>query len=144
MEKITIKGRGVMPGKAEGIAMVCPDSIEGYGGFDPKTGVIVEHNHVHKGNSLKDTIFVLPGSRGSNGWSCFFGAARAAGAGPRALIFNRIDSSSGVAIAISKVPTVVDFTEDQNPCEIIKDGDHVVVDGDTGTIEISRKASTLR
>jgi hypothetical protein len=139
MEKIIIKGRGVMPGKAEGIAMVCPDSIEGYGGFNPKTGEIVEHNHIHKGESLSGTIFVLPGSRGSNGWSCFFGAARAAGAGPKALIFNRIDSSSGVAIAISKVPAVVDFPEDQNPCEFIRDGDHVIVDGDSGTIEITRK-----
>jgi hypothetical protein len=36
-----------------------------------------------------------------------------------------------------KVPTVTDF--DRDPTEIIETGDHVLVDGDRGTVEITKK-----
>ncbi|WP_432666350.1 DUF126 domain-containing protein [Wukongibacter baidiensis] len=139
MGKIILKGRGVVPGKVEGKALVCPEGLEGYGGFDPRTGVIKEYSNVNKGKSIKDTILVLPGSRGSNGWSCYFGASRAAGSNPKGWLFNRIDSSSGVAAAIVKVPTIVDFPKGQNPCDFIENDDYVIMDGDTGIVEIIKK-----
>jgi predicted aconitase with swiveling domain len=131
-----LKGRGAIGGIAEGVALVCPEGISGWGGIDPATGEIVEFGHRHRGRSIKDTILVMPGSKGSNGWSCYFGAARVAGTHPRGWIFTNIDSSSGVAVAVMQIPTVVDFPLDQDPCAFIRDGDFVRLNGNTGEVEI--------
>ncbi len=139
MEKITIKGRGAIKGIVEGEALVCPKSIAGWGGIDPATGIIKEPMNVNKGKTIKDKILVMSGSKGSNGWSCYFGAARAAGATPKGWLFTSIDSSSGVASAIMQIPTIVDFPEDQDPCDLISNGDWIKMDGNTGIVEITKK-----
>lgn len=139
MEKITIKGRGAIKGIVEGEALVCPKSIAGWGGIDPATGIIKEPMNVNKGKTIKDKILVMSGSKGSNGWSCYFGAARAAGAAPKGWLFTSIDSSSGVASAVMQIPTIVDFPEDQDPCDLISNGDWIKMDGNTGIVEITKK-----
>ena len=139
MEKIVLKGRGVVPGIAEGEALVCPRSITGWNGVDPATGIIKDAASEHRGKSIKGTIMVLPGSRGSNGWSCYLTATRASGSAPAGWLFTRIDSSGAVASSLLRIPTVVDFPGDQDPCEMIETGDHVRVDGTTGVVEITKK-----
>jgi hypothetical protein len=37
-----------------------------------------------------------------------------------------------------KIPTIVDFDESQNPCKLIKNGDWVRMNGETGHVEIHR------
>jgi predicted aconitase with swiveling domain len=142
MDKITIKGRGVVAGIVEGEALVCPKSITGWGGIDPETGIIKEYENVNRGKSINGKILVMPGSKGSNGWSCYFGAARVAGAAPLAWIFTRIDSSAGVATAVLQIPTVVDFGEDQDPCRLIETGDRVRMNGQNGVVEIFKPRGT--
>jgi len=139
MEKIIIQGRGVIPGIAEGEALVCPLSITGWGGIDPATGIIKEYGNPNRGQSIKNKILVLPGSKGSNGWSCYFGATRVSGAAPRGWIFTRIDSSAGVASAVLKIPTVVDIEGGQDPCQMIATGDRVKIDGQTGKITVFKQ-----
>ena len=140
MEEKILKGRGVIPGIVEGKAIVCPGSITGWGGIDPETGVIKDYENSNKGMTIKDSILIMPGSKGSNGWSCYFGAARAAGCAPEGWAFTRIDSSAGVASAVMQIPTVVDFPLDADPCKAIKTGDYVRLDGEKGTLEILERA----
>ena len=139
MEKLILRGRGAVAGIVEGEALVCPQSITGWAGIDPATGIIKEHGHINKGRSIKQKILVMPGSKGSNGWSCYFGAARVAGAAPKGWLFTRIDSSAGVACAVMNIPTIVDFDDAQDPCKVIKNGDWVRMNGETGEVEINRK-----
>lgn len=136
METFLIKGRGVIPGMVEGEALVCPESITGWGGIDPETGVILDHANKNRGRSINGKILVIPGSKGSNGWSCYFGAARAAGAAPKGWIITRIDSSAGVASAVMRIPTIVDFPLREDPCRLIVSGDWVKMDGSSGLIEV--------
>jgi predicted aconitase with swiveling domain len=136
LAKITLKGRGVIPGIVEGEALVCPKSITGWGGIDSRTGIIKEYGNVNRGKSIKGKILVMPGSKGSNGWSCYFAAARVHGAAPRGWIFTRIDSSAAVATAVLQIPTIVDFPEDQDPCRLISSGDRLRLNGDTGEVDI--------
>ena len=136
MEKIVIQGRGAIAGVVEGEALVCPRSITGWGGIDPATGIIKEHGNINQGLSIKDKILVLPGSKGSNGWSCYFGATRVSGATPKGWIFTRIDSSAAVASAVLNIPTVVDIEDNQDPCQLIATGDRVRIDGTSGEIVI--------
>ena len=138
MDLLTIKGRGVIAGIVEGEALVCPDSITGWAGIDPETGIIMERGNVNQGRSIKEKILVMPGSKGSNGWSCYFGAARVAGTAPKGWLFSKIDSSSGVASAVMQIPTIVDFKDTQDPCKLIKNGDWVRINGETGEINIRR------
>lgn len=140
MEKIVFWGRGVIPGVVEGEALVCPNSITGWGGIDPKTGIITDYDNPNKGKSIKNTILVMPGSKGSNGWSCYFGAARAADCAPKGWLFTEVDTSAGVASAVMQIPTIVDFKEGENPCNLIRSGDLVRMDGATGRVEIVKKS----
>lgn len=143
MEKIIIQGRGVIPGVVEGKALVCPKSITGWGGISPKTGVIMEFGNINRGKSIKDKILVLPGSKGSNGWSCYFGATRVANTSPKGWLFTKIDSSAGVASAVMNIPTIVDFDPDHDPCALIENGDWLKINGDTGQVEILKDNSHI-
>jgi predicted aconitase with swiveling domain len=82
-----IKGRGAIRGVAEGIALVSRETIQGWNGID-KTGTVIEKGHPFEGWSIKDAVLVLPGAKGSNGWSIHFHSARVAGVGPAALGFS--------------------------------------------------------
>ena len=136
MATITLTGRGVIAGIVEGEALVCPQSITGWAGIDPRTGIIKEYENVNRGKSIKGKILVMPGSKGSNGWSCYFGAARVSGAAPLGWIFSRIDSSAAVAAAVLRIPRVVDFPKGKDPCVLIASGDRVRLNGQAGEVVI--------
>ncbi len=82
----------------------------------------------------------MPGSKGSNGWSCYFGAARAACCAPKGWMFSAIDSSAAVASAVMQIPTIVDFAKGEDPCSRIENGDYVRMDGTTGVVEVTKKS----
>ena len=130
----TIQGRGALGGIAEGPALISRRTITGWGGVDIFTGKVVEPGHPLEGMSIKDSVLILDGSKGSNGWSVFFHAAQVAGFGPAALVFPRLDSRTAVTAAVLNLPLVTDLTE--NVFDIIRVGDWVRVDGNRGVIEI--------
>lgn len=133
---IIIKGRGAVPGIAEGVALVCPDSIAGNSGALGDTdGIIYERGNVNYGVSIKDRILVVPCSKGSNGFSSRFKGALISGAGPAGWVARRIDARLGVALASMNLPAVVDF-ESVDPLDVIKTGDLIKIDGSNGEVMI--------
>ena len=130
-----LKGRAAFGGKAEGYALVCPDSITGWGGINDE-GVITEPHHIHLGESIKDRVVLLPGGKGSCGWSCHYTALKVLGNAPAAWVFTHTDSRTGVAVVTMEIPAVCDF--DKDPFEVIRDGDWLKVDGDKGIVEVWR------
>lgn len=132
--KKIITGRGALGGIAEGPAMISRQTITGWGGVDIFTGKVVEPGHPLEGMSIKDSVLILDGSKGSNGWSVFFHAAKEAGCGPAALVFPRLDSRTAVTAAVLNVPLVTDIAEDL--FALIRVGDRLRIDGDRGIIEI--------
>jgi hypothetical protein len=139
MDKIVIKGRPGIKGIAEGEALVCEDSIQGWAGVDDSTGVIIERGHKEEGTTVDGKILVLPCSKGSNGWSCHFNSAQVNGHKPAGWIFSKLDSRAGVAAVVLDIPTVSDFDEDVDLFSIIESGDWIKVDGNTGDVEITKK-----
>ena len=133
-----IKGRGAIKGIAEGEAIVCPDSIQGWAGIDDITGIIIEKGHIAQGESIDDKILVIPSSKGSNCWSGHFNSAMINGKKPAGWVVSKIDSRVGVAAVVIGSPMVADF-EDIDPCQSIKTGDWVKVNGNTGEVEIIKK-----
>ena len=135
--KTVIKGRSIIGGIAEGEALVCPDSIQGWAGMNGKEGTILEKGHVHEGVCIKDKVLIMPCSKGSCGWSGQFHSSMENGYSPSAWVFTKVDSRVGVGAVVLDIPTVGDF-EGVDPCEVIKDGDWVKVDGDKGEVTIIR------
>lgn len=140
MEKtIVLKGRPAYPGVAEGCAMCCPNSIQGWAGVEASTGKIIEKGHVHEGESFDGKILVVPTSKGSCGWSGLFqGPMDLSGIRPAGWVVKYADSKVGVAAVLVGSPMVADFEEDI--FQFIQDGDHVVVNGTEGTVTITKKS----
>jgi predicted aconitase with swiveling domain len=132
-----LRGRSVVEGFAEGEAIVTRHAISGFGGIDSKTGEIVEVRHELRGQSFKGKVLVFPGAKGSSGWASHFQSTRLAGAGPIAMIFNKMSTKMALGAVVTRVPAVTDL--DQDPIEVIKSGDWVKVDGTNGVVEITHK-----
>lgn len=139
MNKVVIYGRGAFPGKTSGEAIVCPESIQGWSGVSDTTGEIIEAGHSQKGKNVSGKILVLPCSKGSTGWSGHFHSASVAGFTPAGWLFSKIDSRSGVASAVLSIPTIADFPKDVDLFSLIKTGDFVEMDGNTGKVIITSK-----
>jgi predicted aconitase with swiveling domain len=135
---ITLRGRKVVGGVAEGEALVTRDTISGWGGVNPMAGVIVETRHELRGQSFKDKILVFPGAKGSSGWSAVFHMSRLAGTAPKALVFNEMTTKVALGAVVMRCPSVTEL--DQDPLDVIETGDWVRVDGDAGTVEVRKRA----
>jgi hypothetical protein len=138
---VTLHGRKVVGGRAEGEALVTRETISGWGGVNPMQGTIIETRHELRGQSFKDKVLVFPGAKGSSGWSVTFHLARLAGTAPKAMIFNEMTNKVALGAVVMRVPSVTDL--DTDPLDVIETGDWVVVDGDSGTIEITKNNQIL-
>ena len=66
-KKIVLRGRKIVGGFAEGEGIVTKDTISGFDGIKPITGVIVEGRHELRGQSFKGKVLVFTGAKGSTG-----------------------------------------------------------------------------
>jgi len=131
---IVLRGRGIVPGVAEGEALVTRETISGWGGVAPMTGTIIESRHELKGQSFAGKILVFPGAKGSSGWSSMFHTTRLAGTAPLGLVFNVMTTKVALGAVVMRVPSVTEL--DRDPLDLIETGDRVRVDGDAGTVTI--------
>lgn len=137
-EIITIRGRKVVGGVAEGEALVTHERISGWGGVDPRQGTIVETRHELRGQSFAGKVLVFPGAKGSSGWSAMFHVARVMGTAPAAWLFNEMSTKVALGTVVSHAPAMTDFERD--PLELIRSGDWVRVDADAGVVTVTRRA----
>jgi predicted aconitase with swiveling domain len=141
MSEIVLTGRGLVGGVAEAEALVTRHAISGWGGVEPRTGRIIESRHELVGRSFAGKVLVFPGAKGSSGWSGMFHMARLVGSAPAAMVFTVMNTKIALGVVVSHVPAVTDL--DGDPFEVIRTGDRVRVDGDRGTIIVTR-ADTYR
>ena len=133
---LVLHGRCVVPGIAEGEALVTRDAISGWGGIDSRTGTIVETRHQLRGQSFAGKVLVFPGAKGSSGWSNAFHLTRSLGVAPAAMLFNEMSTKVALGAVVTRAPGVTDF--DQDPLQAIRTGDWVRVDGERGVVEVFR------
>lgn len=131
---ITIKGRGIVPGHAEGEALVSPETISGWGGIDPATGTIIERRHPLFGVCFTGKVLVFPGAKGSSGWSGFFQSTRLYGTAPLAMVIGTLSTKSALGAVVTRVPTLSEL--DADPLDAVRTGDWVVVDADQGLLTV--------
>ena len=58
MNKIVLRGRRVVGGRAAGVALVTRDGVPGWGGVNPLEGIITETRHDLQGQSFKDKVLM--------------------------------------------------------------------------------------
>jgi len=132
MKIITLHGRVVRAGQAEGEALVSPDPIGFLGGVDPETGVILDQNHPLRGQSIADKILVFPHGKGSTVGSYTILRLARNGVAPRAMINANSEAITAVGAIIADIPMVdlIDISQ-------IHTGDRVRVENER--VEIVRR-----
>ena len=140
LQKITLRGRCVVPGISEGEALVTRQQISGWGGIDSRTGTIVETRHELRGVSFAGKVLVFSGAKGSSGWSNAFHLTRTFGVSPAAMLFNEMTTKVALGAVVTRAPCITDF--DQDPLNLIETGDWVKVDADRGIVEIIKRSKS--
>jgi predicted aconitase with swiveling domain len=137
MNKIVFHGKKVVGGYAEGEALVTRNTITGWGGIDPAQGTIIERRHELRGQSFKDKVLVIPGTKGSSGTSMVFHTTRLVGTAPKAILFNDMTTKAALSAVLLHVPALTGF--DRDPLDVINTGDWLKVDAAKGTVEVVKK-----
>lgn len=136
IQKIVLKGRGVVGGIVEGEALVCSTYVHTWG-FDPQTGLISEIGHPQYGFNMKGKVLVFPSPAGSSDWGASLCAIFRKGNGPIALINRRATTLVLNGAIATSIPMVVEFNKD--PCKVIETGNWVKVNADSGIVEVYKR-----
>jgi len=121
----TLLGRMVVPGRAEGIALVSDRPIGFLGGVDPDTGRVIEPGHPLEGRSMAGKMLVFPCGKGSTVGSYVIYRLARAGLAPRAIINAESEPIVAVGALIAGIPMV-----DRVDISRLREGVHLIVDGE--------------
>jgi len=125
-----MKGRTIMTGTAEGLALVSNSPISFYGGVDARTGVIIEQGHELEGQCVSGRVLVFPCGKGSTVGSYVIYGLQKNGAAPLAIVNGETETIIATGTILAGIPCV-----DGIDIERIATGDLVRVDGAAATVE---------
>lgn len=132
MGKILI-GKPVVPGSAEGAALVSREPLSFWGGISPRTGEVIDRRHDLSGSIVTGKVFVFPTGKGSSTSSATLMEAIRTGVAPAAIINLRVDPILALGSIVADelyhqtIPIVVLPEED---FFYIKQDDHLVIKPD--------------
>lgn len=140
MATLIIHGKAVIPGSASGLALVSHEPLSFWGGYDWKTGEIIDRRHPLSGAIAQGKILAIPFTRGSSTTTAVLLEAIRAGTAPKAIITTATDFFFALASVVadelysSPLPLVAvsesDFAQ-------LQTGDELEV-GSHGKIIVSR------
>jgi hypothetical protein len=96
-------GRPIVPGDAEGDALVTSEPLSFWGGFDFKTGEIIDKHHPLAGVRAAGRILAVPFSKGSSTTTAVLLEAVRAGTAPAAMLTTGVDSFFALASIVAGV-----------------------------------------
>lgn len=136
---MNITGQPVIPGSAAGRALVSDEPLSFWGGYDHRTGEIIDRRHPLSGEIAAGRVLCLPFSRGSSTTTAVLLEAVRAGAAPAAIVTTGVDSFFALASVVADVmygrpiPVIalesVDFAR-------LRSGDWIIIDA-TGSMSIN-------
>jgi predicted aconitase with swiveling domain len=139
-----IYGRPVVVGEARGELLVSNEPISFWGGYDFKTGEIIDRRHPLSGSFAAGKILAVPFSRGSSTHTAVFLEAAKVGAAPLAVLNNTSDSFFALASIVAEVlygKTFPILYLDPGDFASLRTGLEVVIKAD-GTIEVIADSSS--
>jgi cis-L-3-hydroxyproline dehydratase len=128
MDRLVIQGKPFIAGSASGLALVSREPISFWGGYDWKTGEIIDRRHPLSGSIAKGKILAIPFTRGSSTTTAVLLEAIRAETAPNAIITTGNDFFFALASVVadelysSPIPlvavSVTDFAQLQTGDEI--------------------------
>ena len=101
MDKLTLQGKVIIRGEARGMALVSNEPLSFWGGYDWKTGEIIDRRHMLSGSIAKDKILAIPFTRGSSTTTAVLLEAIRAKTAPAAIITTETDFFFALASVVA-------------------------------------------
>jgi predicted aconitase with swiveling domain len=101
MGKVILHGKPFIPGSAQGPALVSREPLSFWGGYDWKTGEIIDRRHPLSGEIAMGKILVIPFTRGSSTTTAVLLEAIRAGTAPNAIITTATDFFFALASVVA-------------------------------------------
>jgi len=132
-----LHGRPLVAGSVQGEALKCNEPLSFWGGYDHRTGTIIDRRHPLNGKNAYGKILGLPFTRGSSTTTAVLVESIKAGTAPAAVVCNRVDAFLSLAAIVAdemygtRVPIVLASPED---FEVLKTGQQVEILMDGGIV----------
>ena len=144
MVELRLKGRGLVAGVGEGEALVTKKFFGFTHGVNPATGEICDERHEWRGVNMKGKILIFPFGKSSSSGAVWILETVRCGNAPAAIINVEAEPIIGGGCFLAGMlydrPIALVDRLDRNPCEVIKTGDYLRVDGERGVVEILKRA----
>jgi len=97
-----MRGTILHAGEAEGPVFVLDEPLSFWGGFDPKTGVILDVHHPQRGARLAGMVLLMRESRGSGSAPGAIAEAMRLGTAPAAILLVAPDVNLAIGAAVAE------------------------------------------
>jgi len=97
-----MSGRGLIPGKAEGVSLVSTKAFTFAHGVDPATGRVTDVRSDIRGSNVKGKVLFYPFGKGSTTASAWFLEAVRLGNYPVAIVTEGVDLSAVIGSVMAK------------------------------------------
>jgi len=134
-----IAGRALVSGDAEGEALVTGEALSFWGGYDFRTGEIIDRHHPLAGVRAAGRILAVPCSKGSSTTTAVLLEAVRAGTAPAAILTTGVDAFFALASIVAGVMYGKSFPVialDASDFASLETGAHLIVDRD-GRVSVS-------
>ncbi len=98
---MTVAGRVLLAGEAEGPLLNLGEPLSFWGGVDPASGVITQPRHPGHGASVAGTVLAMPRGIGSSSSSAILLELIHNGHAPRALLLGRADAILALGVVVA-------------------------------------------
>jgi predicted aconitase with swiveling domain len=141
---IVLKGRGLLGETVEGEALSSKKYFGFTHGVDPSTGEVVDERHEWRGLNVKGKILVYPFGKSSSSGALWIMETVRQGNAPLAIVNVEAEAITGGGCILAEMlydTTIVLVDKlDGDPCALIRSGDRVRVNGQTGVVEVLESA----
>ncbi|MGE0440106.1 MAG: DUF126 domain-containing protein [Gemmatimonadales bacterium] len=97
-----IPARIIEPGDAAGAILAAAEPLSFWGGYDQRTGEIIDRRHPLSGRNAAGRVLVLPGSRGSSTTSAVLLESVSLGTAPAAIVTTGVDRFVALAAVVAR------------------------------------------
>lgn len=139
-----IQGKPIIPGRAQGEVLASSEPLSFWGGYDHRSGEIIDRRHPLSGKVAAGRILAVPFTRGSSTTTAVLLEAVRAGAAPAAILTTGADSFFALASIVADelyrqpIPIVMLAPED---FATLRMNDWITMD-ENGVIETRKKVES--
>ena len=123
--------------RVEGSALVSSDNFSARYDLDRIKGVFSRPDHALAGHSYVGRILVMNTAKGGVASAWMLHEMTARGMAPAAILFNRANTILAQGAALAGM-TMCDRFDDGDITQLIRTGDHIIVEPETGRVTVER------